>query len=255
MADRLRRGAARCNLLVQGALFHLVPESRRYYLTEIDSGACEDGKAFDPLLFDGSDTLYVEANYQGYAALYRYDLNTPKRAPEPVVETVGFDFQGSPVMDMPSKRLLELHLTTDANTTVWFNPVLKAEQAKIDALLSGSINTTSSPADSLAAPVLLVTRQNDRLPTEYALYVRTTGKLVGLGSSPPTSSRRRWASEASTITRRATAARYRRTSPLRPMAPPVRAPLLCWCTAAPRCAAGGGSGMTKRLSWPRAATW
>ena len=153
--------------------------------TEIDSSACEDGKAFDPLFFDGSDTLYVEANYQGYAALYRYDLNTLKRDPEPVVETVGFDFQGSPVVDMPSKRLLGLHLTTDAETTVWFNPVLKAEQAKIDALLGGSINTISCPADCLAAPVLLVSRKNDRIPTEYALYVRSTGKLLGLGSSHP----------------------------------------------------------------------
>ena len=153
--------------------------------TEIDSAACAEGKAFQPQFFDGSDSLYVEANYKGYDALYRYDLNTLTRDAQPVVETVGFDFQGSPVVDMTSKRLLGLHLTTDANTTVWFNPVLKAEQAKIDALLDGSINTISCAADCLAAPVLLVTRENDRLPTEYALYVRATGKLLGLGSSHP----------------------------------------------------------------------
>ncbi|MET0321083.1 MAG: prolyl oligopeptidase family serine peptidase [Duganella sp.] len=153
--------------------------------TEIDNSDCVQGRNFVPLFFDGSDTLYVNADYRGYAALYRYDLKALKLDGEPIVETVGFDFTGYPEIDKTSRRLVGLHLTTDARTTVWFNATLKAEQEKIDALLTGTVNTVTCPADCFASPVLLVRRENDRMPAEYALYTRATGALLGLGSSHP----------------------------------------------------------------------
>jgi dienelactone hydrolase len=152
--------------------------------TEIDNSDCVQGRRFVPLFFDG-DTLFAEADYRGYAALYRYDLKALKLDKEPIVETVGFDFTADPVIDKTSKRLVGLHLTTDARTAVWFNAALKAEQAKVDALLPGTVNTVTCPADCLSSPVLLVRRDNDRMPTEYALYTRATGALLGLGSSHP----------------------------------------------------------------------
>ena len=153
--------------------------------TEIDSGTCLGDKRFTPLFFDGSDILYVQAGYKGLAALYRYDLKTMKLADEPLVETTGFDFSGTAQIDYTSKRMVGLHLTTDARTTVWLNSALKADQVKIDAALPGSINTIECAADCVAAPVLLVRVDTDRRPTEYVLYTRTTGALIGLGSGHP----------------------------------------------------------------------
>ncbi len=153
--------------------------------TNIDSGQClELGTLFQPRFFDGSDSLYVNAAHNGYAALYRYNLAAMKLDPEPVVETPGFDFRGAPIIDFDSKRMLGLYLTTDANTTVWFNAALKADQAKIDAALPG-INRIICAAHCLASPILLVRRETDRRPSEYVLYTRATGKMVGLGSAHP----------------------------------------------------------------------
>lgn len=152
--------------------------------TDINTGACLGGVMFSPQFFDGSDSIYASAGHNGYAALYRYDLTTMQLDAEPVVATPGFDFTGEPIIDHASKRLIGLHLTTDAKTTVWFNPALKADQAKIDAALSGN-NTIDCAAYCLDSPVLLVRRETDRMPAEYALYTRKTGKLVGLGSTHP----------------------------------------------------------------------
>jgi dipeptidyl aminopeptidase/acylaminoacyl peptidase len=170
---------------VQGrcTTYYRKPDDKAW--TDIDSGKClEGGKRFKPLFFDGSDSLYVDAGHNGYGALYRYNLTTMKMDQEPVVETPGFDFHGKPIIDFDSKRMLGLYLTTDANTTVWFNAALKADQARIDAALPG-INRISCAAQCLASPILLVRRETDRIPADYVLYTRATGKMVGLGSTHP----------------------------------------------------------------------
>lgn len=223
--------------------------------TDIDSGDClGDGKRFDPLFFDGSDNLYVEAAHKGYAALYRYSLTSMKLDPEPVVSTPGFDFSGSPVIDADSKRMLGLYLTTDAKTTVWFNATLKADQAKIDAALPG-INQIICAAHCLASPVLLVRRGTDRMPPDYVLYTRATGKMVGLGSAHPgilptqmgeRSFHRYKARDGREIPVYVTLPAEKRTGQGRPW---------CWCTAVRWYAAVLGNGMLKQLSSLHAATW
>nr|WP_315216994.1 alpha/beta fold hydrolase [uncultured Duganella sp.] len=153
--------------------------------TEIDNGTCYEHQRFTPLFMDGLNTLYVRANYKGYSAPFRYNLTTMKIDPEPIIETPGFDFLGSPEMDHTSKRMMGIHLETDAETTVWFNPVMKAEQAKIDAALPGNINTVECASDCLGSPVLLIKSETDRRPADYVLYTRATGQLVGLGNIHP----------------------------------------------------------------------
>ena len=153
--------------------------------TEIDNGTCYEHQRFTPLFMDGANTLYVRADYNGYTAPFRYNLTTMKMDPEPIIETPGFDFLGVPEVDYTSKRMVGIHLETDAETTVWFNPVLKAEQAKIDAALPNSINTIECASDCLGAPVLLIRSETDRRPADYVLYTRATGKLIGLGNIHP----------------------------------------------------------------------
>jgi dienelactone hydrolase len=152
---------------------------------ELDSGDCIQGRSFTPRFFDGDDTLYVRASYQGYGALFRYDLKAMKMDSTPVIAVPGFDFAGTPEIDVPSGRLLGIHLQTDAGISHWFNPQLKAEQAKIDALLPTTTNTIRCASECLAAPVLLVAAASDRQPTDYILYHRASGKLLSIGSAHP----------------------------------------------------------------------
>ncbi|RZT04512.1 Prolyl oligopeptidase family protein [Duganella sp. CF402] len=152
---------------------------------ELDSGECFGGRNFTPLFFDGDDTLYVRASHKGYGALFRYDLKAMKMADAPFISLPGFDFEGAPEIDIPSGRLLGIHLQTDAGVTHWFHPQLKAEQARIDALLPGTTNTIRCAADCLATPVLLVAASSDRQPTHYVIYQRASGTLVSMGSEHP----------------------------------------------------------------------
>jgi dienelactone hydrolase len=152
---------------------------------ELENSVCYEDQRFDPEFFDGDDTLYVRASHKDYGALFRYDLKNMKMDPQPFISVPGFDFSGSPEIDSASGKLLGIHLQTDAGTTVWLDPALKAEQAKIDALLPATTNTIHCAQACLAAPVLLVVASSDREPDQYILYTRASGKLLGLGTAYP----------------------------------------------------------------------
>lgn len=152
---------------------------------QLDNSNCYTDGRFTPQFFDGDNMLYVRAPYQGYGALFQYNLKTLQLAPEPIVSMPGFDYSGTPVIDYASHRLMGVHLAADAGTTWWLNPQLKAEQAKIDALLPGTTNTIRCADECLRGPVLLVTVDSDRQPTTYVLYQRASGKLLALGAAHP----------------------------------------------------------------------
>lgn len=152
---------------------------------ELNNGVCYGDQRFTPLFFDGADTLFVRAVYKGYGALFRYKLKTMQMDAEPLVETPGFDFSGAAEIDHITGRLLGFHLLTDAGTTVWMDAKLKAEQARIDAALPGTINSVSCAQDCSASPVLLIASTADRQPRQYILYTRATGAMIGLGSTQP----------------------------------------------------------------------
>jgi dienelactone hydrolase len=152
---------------------------------ELSNGECFRNNGFGPQFFDGDDTLYVQANHKGYSALFRYDLKAMKMQAEPVVSLKGFDYNGEPVIDYASHRLMGVHLQGDAGMTWWINPQLKAEQARIDALLPGTTNTIRCADECLQGPVLLVAVASDRQPTTYVLYERASGKLLALGAAHP----------------------------------------------------------------------
>ena len=153
--------------------------------TELSNNNCLQDERFAPLFLDGDETLYVQASHKGYGALFRYDLRKMKLASEPFISVPGFDFSGSPEIDGPSGKLLGIHMQTDAGTTYWLDPALKADQAKIDAALPATTNTIHCPQSCLSSPVLLVVSSSDRQPDQYILYTRASGKLAGLGGQHP----------------------------------------------------------------------
>ncbi|MCU6498805.1 S9 family peptidase [Rugamonas sp. A1-17] len=152
---------------------------------ELSNGNCQQDERFTPMFLAGDDVMYVRANHQGYAALFRYDLKTMKRAAEPFISVPGYDFNGTPEIDGASGKLLGIHTQTDAGTTYWLHPALKADQARIDDALPATTNTIRCAQDCLAAPVLLVVASSDRQPDQYAIYTRASGKLAGLGGVHP----------------------------------------------------------------------
>nr|WP_229262278.1 prolyl oligopeptidase family serine peptidase [Duganella guangzhouensis] len=153
--------------------------------TEIANTPCPGATRWQPLFFDGADTLYVRASYQGYEALFRYNLQTRTLDKEPVLAIPGFDFDGHAELDWETKRLAGVHLQADAGTTVWFDPAMQAAQAKINAALPGAINQVHCAQGCASTPVLLVESGSDRKPTSYLLYNRASGTLVSLGNAHP----------------------------------------------------------------------
>ena len=151
-------------------------------IATFDSYAGDD-KAFAPLGFGEDGTLYV-SKYQDQdtASLYIFDFATGKVRPQPVVTADGYDFEGALVSR--NGKLLGVRVLTDAYDSVWFDPGMKALQARIDALLPGTVNLLSvaSKADT---PWVLVHAYSDREPLSYILFDQESGKLTRIGDTYP----------------------------------------------------------------------
>jgi dipeptidyl aminopeptidase/acylaminoacyl peptidase len=153
--------------------------------SEINNRDCYRDAAFQPLMFDNRNTLYVRAGYQGRTALFSYDLSKKELAAEPFVNIDGFDFTGALEQDYVAKKILGVHFTADAQSTVWLDPTMKAIQDKVNALLPGSINRIHCGRDCRQPPAVVVTASSDRMPPAYFLYTPADNQIVGLGSSLP----------------------------------------------------------------------
>jgi dipeptidyl aminopeptidase/acylaminoacyl peptidase len=152
---------------------------------EINNRDCYRDAAFQPLMFDNQNTLYVRAGYQGRTALFGYDLNRKELAREPFVDIEGFDFTGYLEQDYATKKILGVHFTADAQSTVWLDPTMKAIQDKVNALLPGSVNRIHCGSDCRKPPAVVVTASSDRMPPAYFVYTPADNHIVGLGSSLP----------------------------------------------------------------------
>lgn len=153
--------------------------------SEINNRDCYRDAAFWPLMFDGRNTLYVRAAYQGRTALFSYDLANKELAKEPFVDIDGFDFAGGLEEDYAAKKILGVHFTADAQSTVWLDPTMKAIQDKVNALLPGSINRIHCGSDCRNPPAVVVIASSDRMPPAYFLYTPADNHIVGLGSTQP----------------------------------------------------------------------
>lgn len=151
--------------------------------SEINNRDCYRDAAFWPLMFDGRNTLYVRAAYQGRTALFSYDLANKELAKEPFVDIDGFDFAGGLEEDYAAKKILGVHFTADAQSTVWLDPTMKAIQDKVNALLPGSINRIHCGSDCRNPPAVVVIASSDRMPPAYFLYTPADNHIVGLGST------------------------------------------------------------------------
>ena len=143
--------------------------------------------AFHPLLIGPDEELYAIATRRdaaGTAALFRFDRQTQKLQPEPLVGVTGFDFRGTPVFDHAKRRLIGAHYLADAAGTAWFDDEMKELQARIDKRLPGHVNRLHLP-ECGCSPWVVVQTYSDRQPPLFLLWDRKTDVLERIGSAMP----------------------------------------------------------------------
>jgi dipeptidyl aminopeptidase/acylaminoacyl peptidase len=139
----------------------------------------QDG--YMPLGFGPDGTLYVRARIDNdKAALYRLDLATGKIDPQPVLRATDYDFSGQLITS--SDKLLGVRLKLDANSTEWFDPAMKALQARVDTKLPSTINQISV-APRAQSPWVLVQSYSDVQPRLTTLFNTESGALKMVGDS------------------------------------------------------------------------
>jgi dipeptidyl aminopeptidase/acylaminoacyl peptidase len=141
---------------------------------------------FRPVAADGDDGLLVttRAGSDGSFELRRFDFATGKPSTEKLLATPGFDTFDATVSDARDARLLGVRLTTDASLSIWFDPSMKAVQAKVDAKLPGTVNILQCrPCDGKSRVVVFA--YSDQDPGNYLVYRPETDKWQLLGEVRP----------------------------------------------------------------------
>lgn len=138
---------------------------------------------FAPLAFGPDGTLYVVTNAgKDKSTVHTYDLVTGKVSAAPLIVTEGYDFQGSLISG--NDKLLGMRFLTDAESTMWFDPRMKAVQQAVDAALPGTVNLVSVAARA-EMPWVLVESYSDVQPRTFALFNVDTKTVNKIGDSYP----------------------------------------------------------------------
>lgn len=127
---------------------------------------------FYPFFVDAAGVLYVTTpnGPDDTDVLRRFDFKTGKPSPDKLTSTPGFDFTGSIVIDPMNGKAVGVRVETDAETTAWFDPRMKALQAAVDARLQGHINHISCRRCNEKDAVVLVYSFSDQDPGRYWIY-------------------------------------------------------------------------------------
>ena len=127
---------------------------------------------FTPHSVDDVGNLYVtqQVGPEGYAVLKRFDFATMQPASEPLVSTPGFDFAGQLMLERGTGAAQGVRVTTDAETTVWFDEAIKKIQDIVDRDLPGHVNRISCRRCGLPDAVVLVRSFSDQSPGRLLIY-------------------------------------------------------------------------------------
>ena len=127
---------------------------------------------------DDAGQLYVteRVGADGVRVLKRFDFETWQPAAEPFVSSPGFDFIGSVLRERGTGTAQAVRLTTDAETTVWLDPQLKALQERMDQRFPGQVNRLQCRRCGQPDAVALVRSFSDRNPGALWLYRAAPGE-------------------------------------------------------------------------------
>ncbi|KQW44620.1 MULTISPECIES: S9 family peptidase [unclassified Roseateles] len=135
----------------------------------------ESGLLSVPFSIEGVDDaggLYVtrSGSSEGHHWLTRYDFRAGKPEDKFIVETPGFDFEGSLVKEDGGGRTLGVRVVVDGETTVWFDPQMKALQDRLDERLPGRVNRITCRRCGEPDMVAVVRSYSDHDPGRLYLY-------------------------------------------------------------------------------------
>ena len=128
-----------------------------------------------PSFVDANNNLYVEHIVdKGTSVLARFDFATNKPVRDATVSTPGFDFNGTPIFDRGSPVLMGLRILTDAKTTIWFDPSMKALQKLADERWPSHVNTLTCRRCGQPNMVVQVVAHSDTDPGQIWIYKAAT---------------------------------------------------------------------------------
>jgi len=130
---------------------------------------------FQPHSVNAAGQLYVTVSVGAAATgeLRLFDFATGQPAPDALVATPGFNFEGELVRDRSpgaDGRVLGVRYETDAQGTHWFDPQMKALQQAADARLPGRVNSLSCARCLDKDAVVLVHSWSDQDPGRYWIH-------------------------------------------------------------------------------------
>ena len=133
-------------------------------------------QGFVPDFVDTGGKLYVVSQSGSRTSvLKRFDFTDNKVEDASLVSTPGFDFGGQVLSDVATGRPLGVRVETDAESTIWFDPRMKALQKIADDRFPGRINRLSCTRCDGDAVVLNFS-YSDQDPGSYWIY-RTSASV------------------------------------------------------------------------------
>jgi dipeptidyl aminopeptidase/acylaminoacyl peptidase len=118
---------------------------------------------------DGTIRVLTPDAAQGWMTLANFDLQTGEPSEQALVRTPGFDFDGS-LLRGKAGELLGIRTNTDAESTEWLNPQLRALQSRVDARWPGRVNRITCRRCTDDDMVALVYSYSDRDPGQIVVY-------------------------------------------------------------------------------------
>lgn len=121
---------------------------------------------------DAVGTLYVtrKSGAEGHAWLARYDFNASRPEDDFIVETPGFDYNGLLIDGGKDGKALGVRLWVDGETTVWFDPRMKALQLEADRRFPDRVNRIMCRRCGEGDMVALVRSYSDKDPGRLFVY-------------------------------------------------------------------------------------
>lgn len=107
---------------------------------------------------------------EGYRWLSRYDFQAARPEEKFIVETPGFDFRGALLTETGSGKATGVRVVVDGETTVWFDPQMKALQERADRLFPHHTNRLSCRRCGEPDMVVLLRSFSDHDPGRLYLY-------------------------------------------------------------------------------------
>ncbi len=141
---------------------------------------------FDGTVYATSAQNIQTTNPNGYAALYRYDVEKKRLGDKPLLAVKDHDFMGTVIKDRGAKRTIGVRYISDAYGVAWFDEGMQKVQGAVDKLLPSTNNSLGCPAGScMGASSYVVTAYSDRQPPAHFLYNTATNSLKLIGAAYP----------------------------------------------------------------------